>query len=237
LGEKSAENIIEGVRRSLEVPFARVLYALGIRFVGETTAKYLAAHFRSLDAVAAASPEELAQAEEVGGKIATSIREYFDNPENRATVERLRAAGLQFEAAETARISDALAGKHIVISGTFAGHSRDELKNLIELHGGRNQAAVAANTDYLLAGDKIGPAKLAKATKLGISIINEAQFLRMTGMGGEDGSGEDGSGGGGENDENNDSKKSGESSGNGGAADGKSPGADNKIPSQGTLFG
>jgi DNA ligase (NAD+) len=179
LGAKSAENIVEGVLRSAKVPFARVLYALGIRFVGETTAKYLAAHFRSLDAIAGASVEQLAEAEEVGGKIALSIREYFDNPENLSIVARLRAAGLQFESAEPSVESDALAGKHIVISGSFAGHSRDELKELIELHGGKNQAAVAANTDYLLAGANIGPAKLAKATKLGIRIIGEDEFMGL----------------------------------------------------------
>ena len=179
LGEKSAENIVEGVSASREVPFARVLYALGIRFVGETTAKYLASHFRSLDAIAAASVEELAGAEEVGEKIAASIREYFDDPENRAMIERLRAAGLRLEAEEAVRVSDSLAGKNIVISGSFAIHSRDELKELIELHGGRNQAAVAANTDYLLAGERIGPAKLAKATKLGVAIIDEERFMAM----------------------------------------------------------
>jgi len=161
------------------VPFARVLYALGIRFVGETTAKYLAAHFRSLDAIAAASEEELAGAEEVGAKIARSIREYFSNPENSAMIDRLRAAGLRFEAEETVRVSDTLAGKNIVISGSFATHSRDELKAMIELHGGKNQAAVAANTDYLLAGEKTGPAKLAKARKLGIKMIGEEEFLNI----------------------------------------------------------
>lgn len=184
LGDKSAANIIAGIEHSTEVPFHRVLYALGIRFVGETTAKYLAAHFGSLAAIASATVEELALAEEVGGKIALSIREYFDNPENEAFIGRLREAGLKFEAEERVTASDALLGKHIVISGSFAGHSRDELKELIELHGGKNQAAVAANTDYLLAGDKIGPAKLAKAARLGIEIIDEERFIDMIGGGG-----------------------------------------------------
>lgn len=179
LGEKSSANIIESIRRSAEVPFYRMLYALGIRFVGETTAKYLAYHFRSLDAIAAASEKELAQAEEVGGKIAGSITEYFHNPENNVIIERLRMAGLRFESEETARASDVLTGKHIVISGSFAGHSRDELKELIELHGGKNQAAVASNTDFLLAGDNIGPAKLVKAVKLGVVIIGEDEFIKM----------------------------------------------------------
>jgi DNA ligase (NAD+) len=186
LGEKSAENIVEGVRASLLSPFARVLYALGIRMVGETTAKHLAAHFLSLDALVAAPTEELAQVEEVGEKVAASIREYFANPENAALVERLREAGVNFEAQERVAASDALAGKHIVISGSFEGHSRDELKELIESHGGRNQSAVAANTDYLLAGNKIGPAKLTKARKLGVEIISEEQFMAMVGGGGGD---------------------------------------------------
>ena len=179
LGEKSAANIVEGVKASTQVPFARVLYALGIRFVGETTAKYLAAHFRSLDTIAAASLEELAQAEEVGAKIAVSIRDYFADTENLAIIERLRDAGVRLEAEEKVTASNILAGLHIVISGSFAEHSRDRLKEMIEEHGGRNQAAVAANTDYLLAGERIGPAKLAKATKLGVKIINEEQFIKM----------------------------------------------------------
>ncbi len=179
LGEKSAENIVEGVRRSVEVPFARALYALGIRFVGETTAKYLAAHFKTLDSLMAAPVEELAQVEEVGEKVAAAIREFFDDPDNLVETERLRAAGIGFVEQEKAKASDTLTGKHIVISGSFALHSRDALKEMIEVHGGRNQSAVAANTDYLLAGDKIGPAKLSKAKKLGIAIISEEQFLAM----------------------------------------------------------
>ena len=184
LGEKSAANIIRSIERSREVPFHRVLYALGIRFVGETTARHLAAHFGSLDAIAAASPEELAEAEEVGEKIAASIRDYFADGDNLHIVERLRAAGVQFSQAETPAtemLSQSLAGKTFVISGTFDRHGRDELKRLIELHGGRNLAAVSSNTDFLLAGDKIGPAKLQKAGKLGIRIIGEHEFEAMIG--------------------------------------------------------
>jgi len=181
LGEKSAENIVAGVAASREVAFARVLYALGIRFVGETTAKYLAAHFRTMTALAAASAQELAEVEEVGGKVAAAIRDYFDDAANLAEVERLRTAGLAMEAVERVAESDALQGRQIVISGSFARHSRDELKAMIEAHGGRNQSAVAATTDFLLAGDKIGPAKLAKARKLGIAIISEEEFEAMTG--------------------------------------------------------
>lgn len=179
LGEKSAANIMESLERSRQVPFSRVLYALGIRFVGETTARNLAAHFKNFDAIMAASEEELAQAEEVGSKIAASIREYLSDPVNLDIVERLKAAGLSFEAAEEERLSDALSGLSIVISGSFERHSRDELKELIESHGGRNLAAVSGNADYLLAGANMGPAKLAKANKLGVKIISEEDFERM----------------------------------------------------------
>ncbi len=179
LGEKSAENIVKSIAASREVPFHKVLYALGIRFVGETTAKYLAAHFGSLDAIMAASADELAQAEEVGTKIAASIIDYFADESNVHIIDRLREAGLQFQAEKRELLSQSLTGKSLVISGTFARHSRDELKELIELHGGKNLAAVSANADYLLAGDKIGPAKLAKATKLGVQIIDEATFEQM----------------------------------------------------------
>ncbi len=179
LGEKSAENIMQSIARSMQVPFHRVLFALGIRFVGETTAKYLAAHFRSIDAVMSASREQLMEAEEVGDKIADAILEYFADESNLAIIQRLAAAGLQFEAQQADRASAALEGLNFVISGSFANHSRDELKALIEAHGGKNLAAVSANTSYLLAGDKIGPAKLQKATKLGINIISEDDFMVM----------------------------------------------------------
>lgn len=182
LGEKSAENMIASVEGSRGVPFARVLFALGIRFVGETTAKNLASHFGNLDAIMNASREELTQADEVGDRIAGSIEEYFADPENMAIVERLRKAGLQFASSEEGRLSDSLAGLSIVISGTFAHHSREELKDLIEKHGGRNLSAVSGNADYLLAGENMGPAKLAKATKSGVKIISEADFEAMIGL-------------------------------------------------------
>ncbi len=179
LGDKSAENIVRSIRRSTEVPFRRVLFALGIRFVGETTAKYLAAHFRSLDAVMAASREELTEAEEVGERIADAIAEYFADETNRTIIRRLRAAGIRTEEEEKALASERLCGLNFVISGTFARHSRDELKELIERHGGRNLAAVSANVDYLVAGAKMGPAKLKKAEKLGIRILTEEEFEYM----------------------------------------------------------
>ncbi len=181
LGEKSAENIVRSVRASLGVPFQRVLFGLGIRFVGETTAKYLADHFRSLDAVMHASREELVEADEVGGKIADAILDYFADSENLRIIGRLRDAGLQFEAEERALASEALAGKSFVISGKFADHSRDELKELIELHGGRNLAAVSASVDFIVAGENMGPAKLKKAEKLGVRIISEQEFIAMLG--------------------------------------------------------
>ena len=179
LGERSAENIIRSIRRSTEVPFARVLFALGIRFVGETTAKYLAGHFGSLDAVMKASREELVEADEVGGRIADAIREYFADEENLRIIDRLRRAGVQLEARARTLASNRLAGKSFVISGRFLNHSRDELKELIELHGGRNLSAVSANVDYIVAGEKMGPAKLKKAEKLGLKIISEEEFDAM----------------------------------------------------------
>lgn len=184
MGVKSAENIMHHLALSREVPFSRVLFALGIRFVGETTAKYLAQHFRSMDALVAASEAELAEADEVGEKIAKSIRAYFDDERNMAIVNRLREVGLKMEENEREVVSDRLAGVSIVISGSFERHSRDELKALIELNGGKNLAAVSGTTDYLLAGDKIGPAKLQKATKLGVKIISENDFEQMIADGG-----------------------------------------------------
>ena len=179
LGEKSAENIVDSIEKSKQVPFARVLFAIGMRYVGETTAKYLAAHFRTMDALAAASVAELVEADEVGAKIADSIVAFFADERNRSILERLSAAGVQMKTVEADRLSDALFGLSFVISGTFDRHSRDQLKALIELHGGRNLSAVSSNTDYLLAGHKIGPAKLAKANKLGVKIIDEAAFEAM----------------------------------------------------------
>ena len=174
LGEKSADNIIRSIRRSAEVPFRRVLFGLGIRFVGETTAKYLAEHFRSLEAVMHASREELVEADEVGGKIADAG--------NLRIIDRLRRAGVQFEAAARELASESLAGKSLVVSGRFS-RSRDEMKELIERHGGRNLAAVSGSVDYLVAGEKTGPAKLKKAEKLGIRILSEEEFLRLVAEG------------------------------------------------------
>lgn len=179
LGDKSARNIIESLRDSKQVPFERVLFALGIRFVGETTAKNLAAYFTTLDAIAAASIEELCQAEEVGEKIAQSITEFFAQQSNKEIIERLKSAGLQFASKAKEMVSSSLKGKSIVVSGTFDGYSRDQIKELVELHGGKNLSAVSASTTYLLAGAKAGDSKLAKAKRLGVEIITEKQFESM----------------------------------------------------------
>lgn len=183
LGEKSADNIIRSIERSKQVPFQRVLFGLGIRFVGETTAKYLAEHFRSLDAVMKATREELVEADEVGGRIADAIIEYFAEDENLQIIRRLRDAGVQFEAEARELASENLAGKTFVVSGKFS-RSRDEMKELIELHGGKNLAAVSGNVDYIVAGENMGPAKLKKAEKLGVKIISEEEFFAMIEGGG-----------------------------------------------------
>lgn len=183
LGQKSAENIINSIAKSLEVPYARVLFAIGIRYVGETTAKKLAAAIPSIDALMTASREELLEVEEVGGKIADSIVAYFADRRNIEMIDRLRRAGVQLQAVERTKLSEALAGKKIVISGTFDLHSRPELKELIELHGGTNQSSVSKATDYLLAGSGIGPKKLETATKLGVRILSEEEFMEMIGEG------------------------------------------------------
>ena len=179
LGEKSASNILDGVRASKGVPFERVLFALGIRFVGETTAKYIATHFRTLEAIAEATTEQLSEAEEVGAKIAVAITEYFADERNRAIIERLKSAGLKFEIEEKQRSSNALEGKSIVISGKFVGRSRDDMKALVEEHGGRNLAAVSANVDFIVAGENMGPAKRQKAEKLGVTILSEEEFMAL----------------------------------------------------------
>ena len=184
LGEKSADNIINSIEASKSVPFARVLFGLGIRFVGETTAKYMAAHFKSIDAVMAADKEALMESDEVGDKIADSIIGYFADDVNLSILERLRCAGLQFEAEIAQRKSDLLQGKNVVVSGKFTLHSRDELKALIELHGGKNQSGVSSNTDFIVAGDNMGPAKLQKAEKLGVKILSEQEFIAI--IGGDD---------------------------------------------------
>ncbi|MBR4243732.1 MAG: NAD-dependent DNA ligase LigA [Bacteroidaceae bacterium] len=179
--EKSARKIVQAIKDSTQVPFERVLFALGIRFVGETSAKVLARRFKSMDALAAASLDELTQVDTIGPQIAQSVRSWFDNPDNVFLLERLRARGLQFALSEEtlAAQSDRLAGQSIVISGVFAHHSRDEYKALIEQHGGKNVSSISARTSFILAGENMGPSKLEKAQKLGIRIVSEDEFLEM----------------------------------------------------------
>lgn len=176
--DRSAERFLGSLRDSLKVGFEHVLFALGIRHVGETTAKGLARHFGDIDALMAASREELIQAEDIGGVIADSIMEYFAKPEHRELIQKLRAAGLHFSMQAEDRDSDALAGKTIVISGNFS-ISRDEMKALIERNGGKNSGSVSGNTAYLLAGVKPGPEKLRKAAALGVRIIGEEEFRTL----------------------------------------------------------
>ena len=180
LGVKSAHNIKEGAEASKKVAFARVLFGLGIRFVGETVAKKLATSFRSIEAIEAASFDDLIAVDEIGERIAQSVQAYFQKPEHQELIARLKAAGLTFELEHTELpTSDRLSGLSIVISGTFTHHSRDEYKLLIEQNGGKNVGSVSAKTDYILAGDNMGPAKLEKAEKLGVKIINESDFLKL----------------------------------------------------------
>ena len=181
MGEKSAENIIQGIERSKEVPYERVLFALGIRFVGEAVAKKVAKALRSIEALASANRDDLIHVDEIGEKIAGSIIQYFANEKNRILVERLRQSGLKLEADEEdlSGYSDKLKGMSIVISGVFARHSRDEYKALIEKHGGKNVGSISKKTSFILAGDNMGPSKLEKAQQLNIPIKDENEFLAM----------------------------------------------------------
>lgn len=179
--DKSARNLMASLEESKQVPFERVLYGLGIRFVGETVAKRLVSAFHSMEQLEQASFEDLTAVDEIGERIARSIVAYFADECNRTLVNRLKEYGLQMSVPEEklANRSEKLKGLSIVISGTFAKHSRDEYKAMIEQHGGKNSGSVSGKTDYILAGDNMGPAKLEKAAKLGVKIINEDEFLNM----------------------------------------------------------
>lgn len=181
MGEKSAENIINGIAQSKQVPFERVIFALGIRFVGETVAKKIAKSFADIDELQQASFEKLISIDEIGEKIAQSIRTYFENEANVTLISRLKAAGLQLCRTEEdlSGYTDKLAGKSIVISGVFTHHSRDEYKEMIEKNGGKNVGSISSKTSFILAGDNMGPAKLEKAQKLGITILSEDDFLKL----------------------------------------------------------
>lgn len=181
LGEKSAQRILNSLNESKSVPFSRSLFALGIRYVGETVAKNLAAASGNIERLMEMSEAELTSINEIGDRIAASIREYFSDPRHLNLIQRLKESGISFTEVNhgTTQLSDKLAGLSIVISGTFGIHSRDELKHLIEIHGGKNVGSISKNTSYVLAGDNMGPSKLEKAQKLGIPIINEDEFLKM----------------------------------------------------------
>lgn len=181
MGDKSAENIVRGIMQSKEIPFERVLFALGIRFVGETVAKKIAKSFKDIVELENADLETLVSIDEIGEKIAQSILNYFANDSNRKLIDRLKIAGLQLYRPEEdlSEHTDKLAGQSIVISGVFTHHSRDEYKDLIEKHGGKNVGSISAKTSFILAGDNMGPAKLEKANKLGIKIMNEEEFLKL----------------------------------------------------------
>lgn len=179
--QKSAQKVVDGIEASKQVPFERVVFALGIRFVGETSARLLARHFKDIDHLAAATLQELTDIDGVGEVIAKSVITYFHNPINMEIVNRLRAYGLQMSLSEEQiqAASTKLAGKSIVISGVFTHHSRDEYKRIIEQNGGKNVGSISGKTSFILAGDNMGPAKLQKAEKLGVPIVDEETFLEM----------------------------------------------------------
>lgn len=178
---KSAQKIVNSIEQSKNVPFERVVFAIGIRFVGETSAKLLARKFKSMDALEHATKEELLEVDGIGDVMAQSVIDFFANEENRSIIQKLKDYGLQMSLSEEAlaQQSDKLAGKVIVISGVFANHSRDEYKHIIEINGGRNSSSISKTTDFILAGDNMGPAKLEKAQKLNIPILTEDDFLEI----------------------------------------------------------
>ena len=181
MAEKSVDNMLEGIEKSKAVPFKRALFAIGIRYVGETVAKKLARHFHSIERLKAASKEDLIGVDEIGERIAISVLDFFQNENNLRIISRLKAAGVQFEIPEEqlAGQTDKLSGQTFVISGVFERHSRDELKAIIEKNGGKNTGSVSAKTNFLLAGEGMGPSKRAKAEKLEVQIISESDFEKM----------------------------------------------------------
>jgi DNA ligase (NAD+) len=182
MADKSVRNLLTGLEESKNVPFERVLFALGIRFVGETVAKKLAQALGNIDAIAEASFEELIGIEEIGDKIAQSIRQFFSEESSLELIQRLKNAGLQFEMVQKELVGDALKDASIVVSGVFERISRDELKALIESYGGKNVGSISAKTTYVVAGENMGPAKLEKAQKLGVTILNESEFFNLIGL-------------------------------------------------------
>jgi DNA ligase (NAD+) len=182
MGEKSASNIIRSIKSSLSVPYNRVLFALGIRHVGETVAKTIALRFRSIDELMSADLESLTSVNEIGPKIASSIISFFADGDNVLIISRLKDYGLRFsEESITGPESDKLKGKTIVISGVFQKHSRDEYKEMIEKNGGRNSSSISGSTSFILAGDNMGPSKKEKAEQLGVPLMSENDFLELIG--------------------------------------------------------
>lgn len=177
--QKSAQKIVNSISESRNVPFERVVFALGIRFVGDVSAKVIARHFRNIDALMSATPEELTEIDGIGDVIANSVTAYFANPANREIVERLRSYGLSMSVSDEQQMqsSDKLSGMNVVISGVFRHHSRDDYKRMIELHGGKNVSSISSKTSFILAGENMGPSKLQKANTLGVSIMSEDEFL------------------------------------------------------------
>ena len=181
MAQKSAENLVKGVKNSITIPFERVLYAIGIRFVGETVAKKLAKHYKNIDALSQATLMDLILVDEIGDRIAQSVINFFENKENRIIIERLKSYGVQFEIIEkiNPNATNKLSGKTFVVSGVFEKFSRDDLKKAIEDNGGKVGSSISAKTDYVVAGDNMGPAKLEKANKLNIPIISEDDFMSL----------------------------------------------------------
>jgi DNA ligase (NAD+) len=179
MADKSANNLLQGLKASVEIPFERVLFALGIRFVGETVAKKLAKFFKNIASIQSASYDELIQVDEIGERIAISVQQFFSDDANLMLINRLKEAGLQFSIVEKEGVTALLEGKSFVVSGVFTSFSRNEIKELIELNGGKNVSAISAKTDFVLAGENMGPAKLKKAESLGITILTEEAFIQL----------------------------------------------------------
>ncbi|GAL65732.1 DNA ligase [Jejuia pallidilutea] len=180
MAEKSADNLINGIKASVAIPFERVLYAIGIRYVGETVAKKLAKHYKSIDNLMDASQEDLEQVDEIGIKIAESVKQFFASEENISIINRLRQFGVQLQISEEELKgqTDVLKGQSIVVSGVFEHITRTELKKLIEDNGGKVSSSISSKTSFVVAGDKMGPSKKEKAENLGIPLINEIEFLQ-----------------------------------------------------------
>ena len=181
MAEKSSKNLVDGIKNSTIIPFERVLYALGIRYVGSTVAKTLARHYKSIDRLILSDLEELESVDEIGEKIAASVVEFFNDHENIEIINSLKSYGLQFEMVESENnlLSEKLADKSIVVSGVFEKYSRDEIKKLIELNGGKVSSSISKNTSFILAGENMGPSKKQKAEELEVKIISEEDFVKI----------------------------------------------------------